>query len=262
MFDKDSIGGTLGVALGVCLVCSVLVSAAAVSLRPAQSTNRALDKKRNILRAAGLLEPGRSIDELYAQIQPRLVDLDSGEYVSGADAQAYDQRAASRDPEQSRPLSPAEDLASIKRRARRAPVYLVVQQDQVRKVVLPINGLGLWSQLYGFVALDAGDLTTVRGLVFYEHAETPGLGGEVDNPHWLALWQGKKGFGEGGEVRLQVIKGKVHAGRPGAEFQVDGLSGATLTSRGVTNMLRFWLGQNGFGSYLARLREQGVQHHG
>ena len=260
---NDSIGRTFGVALGVCLVCSVLVSAAAVSLRPTQAVNKALDKKRNILMAAGLIKAdevvdGAQIEERYQNIKPRVVELASGDYVDGIDPVAYDQRRAAKDPALSVAISPDKDPASVKRRALRASVYLVEQKGKIKKVILPVHGLGLWSTLYGFIALDARDINTIRGLVYYEHAETPGLGGEVDNPSWKALWDGKHAFGEDGSIRIDVIKGKVVPGRPESIHQIDGLSGATITARGVKNMLRYWLSPEGFGPYLARLKEQGV----
>ena len=260
---NDSVGRTFGVALGVCLVCSVLVSAAAVSLRPTQAVNKALDKKRNILMAAGLLKSGEvasgeRVGELYQNINPRVIDLATGEYIDGVDPVAYDQRQAAKDPAQSAVVPADVDIANVRRRALHASVYLVSQKDKIKKVILPVHGLGLWSTLYGFVALDAKDLNTIRGLVYYEHAETPGLGGEVDNPSWKALWDGKKAFDESGAVRIEVIRGKVVQGRPEAQYQVDGLSGATITSRGVRDMLRYWLGAEAFGPYLAKLKERGV----
>lgn len=259
---RDTVGKTFGVALAVCLVCSVLVSAAAVSLRPTQSVNKALDKKRNILLAAGLLKEGESagaarINELYGNIEARVVDLSTGQYAD-VSAGEFDARKAAVDPAQSEAIAPAKDLAGIKRRAKLSDVYVVSDGKRIRKVILPVNGKGLWSTLYGFLALDAKDLNTIRGLVYYEHAETPGLGGEVDNPNWKALWDGKKAYGENGEVRIEVIKGQVVPGNPAAQHQVDGLSGATITARGVKNMLQYWLGEEGFAPYLDKLREQGV----
>lgn len=258
MASNDTIGKTFGVALGVCLVCSILVSAAAVSLRPAQKVNKALDKKRNILIAAGLMEEGKSIDALYEQIESRVIELATGQYAESIDPETYDQRAATRDPQMSAPVPSEEDVASLRRKARYAPVYLVEDKGKVQKIILPVSGLGLWSTLYGFVALDARDLNTIRGLVFYEHGETPGLGGEVDNPNWQALWDGKKAYDESGKVKIEVIKGQVNPNRPEAQYQVDGLSGATLTARGVDSMLKYWLSENGFGPFLARLKERGV----
>ena len=186
------------------------------------------------------------------------MDLASGDYVDDLDPVAYDQRRAAKDPALSVAIPPGKDPASIKRRALQASVYLVEQKGKIKKVILPVHGLGLWSTLYGFIALDSRDINTIRGLVYYEHAETPGLGGEVDNPSWKALWDGKQAFGEDGSIRIDVIKGKVVPGRPESIHQIDGLSGATITARGVKNMLRYWLSPEGFGPYLARLKEQGV----
>jgi len=258
---RETVGKTFFVAFAVCVVFSVLVSSAAVYLRPVQEQNKLLDKKRNILSAAGLLEEAKVIDkafidEAFANIKARIVDLETGEYASGVDPATFDQRQATRDPSRSVAIPAEQDGAGIKRRATQAAVYLVREGDRVTKVILPIYGKGLWSTMYGFVALDARDANTIRGLVFYEHGETPGLGGEVDNPRWQALWNGKKAFGESGEVRISIIKGQVDANRPGAEFQVDGLSGATITSRGVDGTLRYWLSDNGFGPYIRRLQLQ------
>ena len=259
---NDSVGRTFGVALGVCLVCSVLVSAAAVSLRPTQAVNKALDKKRNILMAAGLVKPnampdGERIDALYQNIEPRVIDLATGDYAE-VDPAAFAQRAEAKMPETSIAIPKGEDLGGIKRRAKRASVYLVSDRGKMRKIIMPIHGKGLWSTLYGFIALDVKDINTIRGLVYYEHGETPGLGGEVDNPNWKALWDGKRVFDDEGTLRIEVIKGKVVQGRPETVYQVDGLSGATITARGVGDMLRYWLGEGGYGNFLDKIKEQGV----
>jgi Na+-transporting NADH:ubiquinone oxidoreductase subunit C len=248
------------VTLGVCAFCSVLVAGAAVLLRQPQEANKLLDRKRNILMAAGLLAGDKSVDELFADIDARVVDLATGEYAAGTDPETYDQRQAARDPAQSVEIPLEKDLAGNKRRARLAPVYLVRGSAEVVKIILPVHGKGLWSTLYGFLALDAGDLSTIRALIFYEHAETPGLGGEVDNPNWRALWNGKQAFDEQGSIRIEVAKGKVDPGRPEARYQVDGISGASITTRGVGNLLKYWLGEDGFGPYLSKLKEQGVIH--
>ncbi|MEE3235654.1 MAG: Na(+)-translocating NADH-quinone reductase subunit C [Candidatus Latescibacterota bacterium] len=259
---RDTIKDTFGVALGVCLVCSILVSGAAVSLKPTQNVNKALDKKRNILMAAGLLGVNESagmsrVQELYKNIDARVIDLSTGNYTD-IDPSQFDGKKSAKDPKQSVVILPDNDLAGIKTRSKYSDVYLVSDRGRVRKVILPVNGKGLWSTLYGFLALDTKDLNTIRGLVFYEHGETPGLGGEVDNPNWKALWNGKKAFGEDGEVLIDVIKGQVVPGNPKAKYQVDGLSGATITANGVKNMLRYWLGKEGFDAYIQNLRQQGV----
>jgi Na+-transporting NADH:ubiquinone oxidoreductase subunit C len=124
----------------------------------------------------------------------------------------------------------------------------------VETLILPIEGMGLWSTLRGYIALDH-DANTIRGITYYEQGETAGLGGEVDNPRWKALWPGRKAFDSRWRPVIGVKKGA--AGPPETDpHQVDGLAGATLTSNGVTNMLRFWLGENGFGPFLAQYRAQ------
>jgi len=251
---NDSTTKTIAVAATLCLVCAVVVSASAVLLKPRQLENRLLDRQRNILQAAGHYNPDVPVNEQFERIEPRIVDLDTGEYVRDMDPFRYDQRAAARDPARSVDLPGGRDIAGIGRRAKHAKVYLAMGDDGVDKVILPVHGYGLWSTMYAFLALEE-DGSTIYSLRVYEHAETPGLGGEVDNPGWRDQWQGKKVYGEQGGIAIQVAKGSVPADHPLAEHRVDGLSGATLTSRGVTNMLQYWLSDQGFGPYLDKLRQ-------
>ena len=253
MASNDRISKVLTVAVALCLVCSVVVSSAAVLLRDAQEANKARDKKSNILAAAGLLEPDMSVEEQFEKIEVKMVDIATGKFTDVVSPDTYEQRKAAKNPELSVSLSKEEDVAGISRRAKYAVVYLVRNGDDLDKVVLPVRGPGLWSTLYGFIAIE-GDLNTVAGLGFYEHGETPGLGGEVDNPLWKGNWPGKKIYGDDGDVQLTVIKGSVDKSRPEAIYQVDGLSGATLTTRGVDNLIEFWMGENGFGKFLSNLK--------
>ena len=253
MASNDSISKTIIVALTLCIVCSVFVSTAAVMLRPMQETNKSLDRKTNILAAAGMLKSGVSVEEQFKSVTTRAVDLTTGEFTDEVDISSFDQNKAAKTPGMSTDLNEEQDVAKIGRRSDYALVYLVEDEGGLEKVILPIKGYGLWSTLYGFIALEK-DLNTVAGLGFYEHGETPGLGGEVDNPSWKAKWVGKETYGEDGDVVLSVIKGSVDNSRPQAVHQVDGLSGATLTSRGVDNLIKFWMGENGFAPFLANLR--------
>ncbi len=258
MSNKDSIQKTFIVAFLLCIVCSVIVSTAAVMLKPAQIANKSKDFKINILKAGGLYEQGiadgQSINEMFESVTTKLVDLETGEYSEAVDLETYDQRKAAKDPKLSTDLSAESDIAKISRLEKYAKVYLINEGEQVKKVILPIKGYGLWSTLYGFISLES-DLTTVSGLTFYEHGETPGLGGEVDNPSWKAQWQGKKVYSESGDdVALTVIKGKVNSNTPDGEYKVDGLSGATLTSRGVDNLVKFWMGNMGYAKFLSNLK--------
>jgi len=235
------------------MVCSVIVSAAAVILKPAQETNQALDMKRNILAAAGMLDAGGDVEEQFKQITPRVVDLRTGKFTDDVSAADYDEWKAAKDPAMSEALTDEEDIAKISRRENYATVYLVEKSPgDIEKIILPVRGYGLWSTLYGFIALES-DANTVIGLGFYEQKETPGLGGEVDNPRWKALWPGKQVYRDG-EVAIRLIKGSVDASSADAPWQVDGLAGATLTSRGVTHLVHFWLGENGFEPFLQNLK--------
>ena len=249
---NESVTKTFTVALTLCIVCAVVVSSAAVFLRPAQEANKLLDLKTNILASAGLLEDGVDVETQFKKISVKLVDMETGRYTNDIDVATYDQRKASSDPSLSIALSGEEDIAKIKRRANFAKVYIVESAQGIEKVILPIKGYGLWSTLYGFIALES-DLKTVAGIGFYEHTETPGLGGEVDNPKWKSSWIGKQAYVDG-DLSLTVIKGKVDMSRDGASSQIDGLAGATLTTKGVDNLVKYWLGNQGFKPFIENLK--------
>ncbi|MBW2315854.1 MAG: Na(+)-translocating NADH-quinone reductase subunit C [Deltaproteobacteria bacterium] len=243
----------------LCVVCSALVSAVAVGLRERQEENRQLDRMKNVLAVSGLVEPGErqeraEIQRRFAEgLEPRVVNLATGAFVEDVDPLAYDQRKAAADPDTSRPAP--KNPARVRRLPEHAVIYLLRREGRVEGIILPVEGMGLWSTLYGFLALEA-DARTIRGLTFYEHGETAGLGGEVDNPRWKALWAGRLAFGDDWRPRITVEKGR--AGTAEADpYGVDGLSGATLTSNGVTHLLHFWLGDHGFGPYLAAYRQGG-----
>ncbi len=258
MANRQATSYTLLFATVICIVCGVLVSSFAVSLEELQDENVALDKQKRVLEAVGLLKPGESVTpeqvaERFEPIQPVIVDLATGAPQGDADSATFDQQRRARNPSTS--VEAPKNKASVKRIPDQALLYEVRDDDgNVDMVVLPIEGLGLWGTLYGFLALDA-DTTTVRGITYYQHKETPGLGGEVDNPRWKALWPGRRAFDEDGSFRLAVIKGQAGSAEEDPH-RVDGLSGATITSKGVTNMLDFWLGENGFKPYLARIRAE------
>ena len=266
---NDSLEKTIAIAVSLCLVCAVLVSFAAVALKPLQVGNKADDMKKNILDVAGLLEEGANINKAFSdKIESKIVDLETGEYVENINADEYDQRKAAKDPAQSISIPKDKDIAHIRVKAKYAKVFLVKENGAIKSIILPINGYGLWSTLYGFLSLDA-DGQTVQSINFYDQQETPGLGGEVVNPKWRALWKGKKVYAESdqpslekgliseadiGEPALSLIKGSVDTTNPGSEYQVDGLAGATLTSTGVTNLVRYWTSNEGFAPYLKKVR--------
>ncbi|WP_017445205.1 Na(+)-translocating NADH-quinone reductase subunit C [Gayadomonas joobiniege] len=253
---NDSIGKTLTVVISLCLVCAIIVAGSAVALRPQQEANKKLDKQKNILLAARMLPADASANDIQRiykeQITAKVVDLETGEYVEDIDANSYDQRAASKDPEQSIDLNGKEDVASIKRRANKAVVYLAKdEQGNFKSYVLPVHGYGLWSTMYAFVALEP-DANTIMNLNYYEQGETPGLGAEIENPKWKALWVGKEIYNDQGEMKIEIVKGEAPKD---SDHKVDGLSGATLTSNGVQYTFDFWMGERGFKSYLLKQRQ-------
>lgn len=254
---NDSGKKTIFMAVAVCLVCSVVVASAAVGLRPLQAANQEADRIRNIIEVAGISKPGQSAAEAFRQnVESRLIRLEDGSDSDAFDVSTFDIEKAAKDPAMSRVLPGEVDGANIKRQPTHMPIYVVKNADgNITRLILPVYGKGLWSTLYGFLALD-GDLKTVSGLKFYQHAETPGLGGEVDNPNWRAIWNGKVAYDDQGKPSIQLVKGSVDSSAPGAQHKIDGLAGATLTSRGVENLINFWLGDAGYGPLIERLRNE------
>jgi Na+-transporting NADH:ubiquinone oxidoreductase subunit C len=246
----------IGFAAVVCLVCSIVVSATAVALRPRQAQNKELDRQKQVLIVAGLMQSDQPVEAVEVQrlfdesIVARAVDLSTGTYDESVDVASYDQRKATKDPALSKAADP--NSAGIRRLPNTAVVYQKVVNGEIEMLILPIEGAGLWSTLYGFIALGQ-DTTTIEGITFYEHGETPGLGGEVDNPSWKALWSGRQAFDDGGEIAIEVIKG--NAGPPADDpYRVDGLAGATITARAVSHLVRYWLADDGYGPYLDQFR--------
>jgi len=245
---------TVGFAAAICVVASIFVSGSAVALKDRQDANKLLDRQKKVLLVAGLMEEGaklspEEIQAIYAdRIVPKAIDMKTGASVDDLDVASYDMKKFSTDPATSYAVD--ENVAKVKRLPEDALVYEVKNDaGTIDQLIIPINGPGLWSTLYGYVSLSTEDYNTINGLIYYAHAETPGLGGEVDNPSWKAKWPGRKVFDDKGDISIRVIKGA--AGPPSeAPHEVDGLSGATLTSHGVTKSLQFWLGDEAFGPYI------------
>lgn len=254
--SRDSTIKVLTVAFLVCVACSILVSVAAIGLQERQEQNQEVEKRLNILQIARLYDPAQPIDVQFQKVKSRIVDLASGQFVDAIDPATFDSRRAVNEASSRYVIPPAQDLAGINARSRYMDVYLVEEQGVLQKVILPVYGKGLWSTMYGFIALGP-DLTTVSGFGFYQHGETPGLGGEIENRSWLAKWPGKVVYDEKGAVKLSVIKGEVDPAAVDARYKVDGLSGATLTARGVSNLIAYWLGENGYQPFLDELRKSG-----
>lgn len=256
-FDPNTFAGTFIVAIVMCLICSLAVSTAAVALRPMQKKNAENKKKRNVLIAAGIWDEKKDtnvdIDRHFESIDIVAVNLpgrsdedpEAGTLNTKVDLKTYNQRKAPKK-EGEGILIGEQDLAGIRRREKVSLVYLVKDDSgELQSIVLPVYGKGLWSTLYGYLALEA-DARTVKGITFYEHAETPGLGGEVENAKWKAQWSGKIVVDESGTPIIEVTK----PGLASEDYQVDGLSGATITSNGVEKTIRYWLGSDAFGPFL------------
>ncbi len=244
--------------LVLAFACSALVAAAAVGLRPLQEANRSLDQKKNILVAAGIYQKNKPVAEQFKPIETRIINLESGVFVDPdkVDPASFNQLASTLSDNTSKELDKSSDIAGIRRLEKYSLVYLVKKNGKTDAIVLPVRGKGLWSTLYAYVAIDA-DLTTVRGVSFYEHGETPGLGGEVANPRWEKRWQDKKLFSPQGEMQFDVVKSGTRSSPENAVYRVDGISGATLTTQGVDRLMRFWFGQHGFRPFFEEVRKQG-----
>ncbi len=246
---SDSVPKTIFVAVSVCLVASMVVSATAVALRPVQEVNRLKDKQVNILQVAGLYEPGMDVVEAFEAFEPHVLEIATGRFTDAFDPATFDDLAAADDPQTSIALE--NDPASIGRQSKFVTIYLLRHDDgSIDKVILPIHGYGLWSTLYGFITLEENG-NDIFGLQFYQHAETPGLGAEVDNPRWKTLWSGKKLTDDDGTLQITVAKTPPAAG---SDYHIDALAGATLTSVGVDNLVRFWMGKAGYQPFLANLK--------
>ncbi|QEA40292.1 Na(+)-translocating NADH-quinone reductase subunit C [Pistricoccus aurantiacus] len=257
MASNNSTKKTLIVAFALCIVCSVIVSTAAVALRSKQEFNQEADRKSNILQVAGLYEEGVSITEQFEQVTARAVNLETGEYTDEVDPETYTPFEAASDPAASRTLSGEQDIAGLSRQEKYSVVYLVGDPDNPEKIIMPIRGQGLWGLMRGYIALQ-GDGNTIEGITFYSHAETPGLGGEVDNPKWKSQWEGKKVYKpeDVGQGWPEITLVKSGASGP---TEVDALSGASLTSRGVSALVQYWLSDEGFGKYLAKFYDNTTQ---
>ena len=252
---NDSITRTLAVAFTICLVCSLVVSYTAVGLRDLQNENKLNDERKKILQSANMYDSGSSIASQFEKLEMRYVDFTTGKIIDSYknfSIDTYNQIATTRDPLLSSKVPTSDDIAIIKNRENVGKFFVLRDENNlIDKVILPVRGYGLWGTLFGYISIE-NDFNTVAGLEFYDHKETPGLGAEVDNPKWKALWPGKQLY-KNEVVSLEVIKGKVPSDDQNLAYKVDGLSGATLTSRGVTNMLKYWFSDSGYANLFSEL---------
>jgi Na+-transporting NADH:ubiquinone oxidoreductase subunit C len=256
--QNNSVTKTVVVAFTMCIVCSALVAGAAIGLRDLQVANQSLDTKKSLLLSSGMLKNTKAsaeeVLEMYSKIDVKLVDFETGDYVEGIEPETFSEAKAAKTSDLGLFIPANEDIAKIKIRSKYGKVYLAKNDaGELDMIILPVHGKGLWSTMYGFLALDK-DATTVRGFGYYSHGETPGLGGEVDNPNWKAQWPGKKVFDEAGKPVIRLIKGKVQDTDPEALYKIDGLSGSTITADGVSHTVQYWIGDHGYGRYLEKYK--------
>ena len=250
--DRDSAARALGVALIVAFVCALLVSTTTVLLRPVQRANMEAARIMQLVQQA-LPDAGATLsaDDLEAH----LVELASGRIAPGMDPANFDAEAAASQPETSVEIPREKDLARLRRRAMHAPVYFVRGADRsIDTIILPASGRGYQSIIRAWLVLD-GDASRVRALKIYEQGETPGVGSRIEDPEWQAQWRDRPIYDADGSVRIGVATRSGDESGPYAKYLVDGISGATRSARGIDGMVRFWLGESGFGPFLQRVRD-------
>ena len=253
---NDSVYKTIGVAFAVCLVCSLLVSISAVSLRELQKENKLNDRRIKVLQVADIdIDTNKTIAEQFAKLEQKFVNFETGQLMDqylNFNIDEYDPLMSTKDSNLSSPVPSSEDIAIIKNRENVGKIFILRDdQGNIDKLILPIRGYGLWGTLFGYIAIEE-DFNTVSGITYYEHKETPGLGAEVDNEKWKKSWIGKKIY-QDDKVALTVIKGNVPNDDPSKLYKINGLSGATITGRGVSNMIAYWFGSSGYAKLLEDL---------
>jgi len=208
---------TIVYAVIICLACSLLLSVAASSLKKLQDYNVEIDRKMNVLKAFGV----SIADENNKRIKPEKVEKYFAENVSEITVDATTGQSIEAGASAGNPLL----------------LYLWSENGQVSKYAFPISGKGLWSTIYGYLALEK-DLATISGITFYKHGETPGLGAEVETDWFQNNFKGKKILVNGERIKFEVVKGKVSDKYPsGNDHAVDGISGATITGNGVAKFM-------------------------
>ena len=242
--NTSSNGYVMGFAIGICVVISAALAVTANILKPTQDAAAEFDRRKNVMIAAGLvanddLRPRAELEELYKdRVEEVVVDTETGKVAEG------------------RTVADVGAMKSAVDKLRYRVVAIGKTADgKPESYVVPISGKGLWSTIHGYLALER-DLVHVRGVTFYKHGETPGLGGECENPVWCAQWKGKSILDEQHKlVGVIVKKGRVDATIPADKLhKVDGLSGSTITSNGITRFVKADL--TAFEKFLASLRQQ------
>ena len=230
----------------VTVVLGTILSFTKENLRESQENNLKADVNKTILRSLGFSEEQGSswsnedVEKIFTSNVIGLCVNPQGEII--------------KNDEDKKPIVLEE--IDIERNIKELPVYLRVVDGEFQGIALPVAGKGLWSTVFGYIALEP-DLNTVLGIQFYKHGETPGLGGEVEKQWFTSNFVGKKIRNNDDEIiGIEVLKGKVDNSKSDAIHQVDGISGATVTSKGVTIFLKDDLKR--YEAYLNKVKENGI----
>lgn len=216
---KDDDLYTIGFAVVVCLVCSLMLSVAAALLQDRQQTNAEIARQRHVLKVFG--REVRDAEEIQRIFREYVELMDIAEAIGASEP---------------------------------VPLYRWVEDDRVEGYAFPVEGRGLWSLIRGYLALEA-DLATIKGITFYEHGETPGLGAAIEGEAFQEQFRGQLVFEQGEAQQLEVVKGRVADKYPaGSNQAVDGISGATLTGQGVQRLLN--AGLDRYEPYFSSRREE------
>lgn len=252
---QEGAARTLLIAAGVALACSALVAGTVYLLRPIQNAYQLLDRNRALLQAAGMLAADaddRMVVSAYLDLDVRLVDLTSDSMVTTAavpDVRSYDHWSLTENSPAELRMQEANAAPGPPPHPRYVPVYVVRKDSALQRLILPVHGQGMWSTIHGYLAL-ADDLRTVAALTIYRHGETPGIGDRIEDAQWLRSWSGKQVYADDGSVRIDVVRQAADSAH-----EVDLISGASVTSKSVASMVRSWMGPQGYGPLLDRLRE-------
>jgi Na+-transporting NADH:ubiquinone oxidoreductase subunit C len=199
-------------------IVAALLSTAAMLLQPRQERNREIEKKRNILASIRIEADRSNASELYSRlIRESLVINNNGDRVEDIEPFMIDLRAEQRKPDELQNL----------------PLFIAYPSDSLRVVIIPLEGKGLWGPIYGYISLES-DLSTIYGVNFDHKGETPGLGAEISTSWFEDMFTGLRIFEGSRFVSVRVMKGGAPAGDPHA---VDAISGGTITSNGLQDML-------------------------
>jgi Na+-transporting NADH:ubiquinone oxidoreductase subunit C len=213
-------------AAAITIVCGGLLAFASQTLKPLQDANVELERKKNILSTVMELKDSDDINKIYSERVKELVIGFDGNVKEGVSASAVVIAAEYKKKPEDRLL----------------PVYEFRNQQNPEKldnVVLPVYGFGLWNDIWGFVALQS-DLNSIQGVKFQHKGETPGLGARIESEEIQGRYKGKSIFDNGVLESVMMQKGE-GMDYTGDAHKVDGMSGATLTGKGVNNMLRDYL---------------------